>query len=156
MGSVTPRYYTVEALQLQVYTFDSPALNALEHRSIKYHMAKLFDKLDKHASKSQDVLDAEDLAAEMNDNVFLAEVVLGQGNDFFAEFDAKAKAEAEQQVKVDADIHLALVEAEDALEIITWIKVEGRWRRCPVDAKTEPVVDKKWVRVGKGRWEYMN
>jgi hypothetical protein len=59
-------------------------------------------------------------------------------------------------VKVDADMHLALVEAKDALDIIRWIKVEGRWRRFPVDAKTEPVVDNKWVRVGKGRWEYMN
>jgi hypothetical protein len=150
------QYKQISETALQVYTFDSPALNALEHRSIKYHIAKLFLKLDKHASKSQDVLAAEDLAAEMNDDVFLAEDALGQGNDFFAEVDAKAKAEAEKQVKVDADMHLALVEAKDALDIIRWIKVEGRWRRFPVDAKTEPVVDNKWVRVGKGRWEYMN
>jgi hypothetical protein len=212
MGSVTPRYYTVSALQLQKSladiglagdfdyihgvlhiedcrmlstirhddiheatkqgklkgtfeeyrlifkpemekcTYESPDC---EHMSVEDHTEKLFHKLDKHASKSQDVLDAEDLAAEMNDDVFLAEEALGQGNDFFAKVDAKAKAEAEEQVKVDADMHLALVEAEDALD--KWLRVgEGRWTRSPVDDKTEPVLHNKWIRVGEGRWKYMN
>ena len=88
-----------------------------DHMSVEDHTAELVRKLDKHASKSQDVLDAEESAAEMNDDIFLADEVLGQGNDFFAKVEAKAKAEAKEQAEVGADMNLALVEAEDALRI---------------------------------------
>ena len=121
-------YRQIFQTALQEHTYDSPTLNAFEHRSIKNHTEKLLNRLDKHASKSQDVLDAEDLAAEMNDDVFLAEEALGQGNDFFAKVDAKADAKVEEQEQVSADMHLALVGAQAVLDV-------------------------KWVRVGKGRWK---
>ncbi len=134
--------------EMEKCTYESPDC---EHRSVEDHTDVFFRKLEKHASKSQDVLDAEDLAAEMNDDVFLAEEALRQGNDFFAKVDAKVKAESEEQTEVDAGMNLALVEAEDALD--EWFRVgEARWRRFPVDDKTEPVLQNKWVRVGKGRW----
>jgi hypothetical protein len=119
MGSVTPRYNELSAMQLHK--------SLVERNSIKYHTDELFGKLKEHDSKSKDVLAAEESTAEMNDDVFLADKVLGQAEDFFAEVEAKAKAEAEEQAQVATDMHVSVVEAEDALDI-RWIKVEGCWK----------------------------
>jgi hypothetical protein len=80
------------------------------------------------ASKSQHVLDAEELAAKMKDPVFCAEQALCQTDDLSTQFEAKAKTEAAEHAQVDADMHARLANAEAALDI-GWMKVgEGCWK----------------------------